>query len=292
MGAGAAAPGGCGPDRARPPAPLALERRRTISYRRRFHQEVPSFSPLAEGRLHVKIGSFSLLEMGWPGRPADAANSQPVPLPQGAGSDVLTRALVRARWTIFWERLWPALASVATVIGLFLAVSWLGLWLWMPPIARAIGLGIFFLLTAAAFAPLLMLRVPSRAEGLRRLDRNSGLPHRPATAIADEIAAPSEDSYSIVLWRAHIERALRAAKTLRAGIPVPRLALRDPLALRALVAGVGGAAFFSPRGEEVKRLAPAFAWAGGVAPPPFPLAALGGAPPPPGRAPGVFPGPG
>ncbi|HXL49247.1 MAG TPA: DUF4175 family protein, partial [Xanthobacteraceae bacterium] len=55
-------------------------------------------------------------------------------MPQGAGSDVLTRALVRARWTIFWERLWPALASVATVIGLFLAVSWLGLWLWMPPI--------------------------------------------------------------------------------------------------------------------------------------------------------------
>src|SRR5258708_2122608 len=242
MGAGAAAPGGCGPDRARPPAPLALERRRTISCRRRFHQEVPSFSPLAEGRLHVKIGRFSLLEMGLTDRPADAANSQPVPLPQGAGSDVLTRALVRARWTIFWERLWPALASVATVIGLFLAVSWLGLWLWMPPIARAIGLGIFFLLTAAAFAPLLMLRVPSRAEGLRRLDRNSGLPHRPATAIADEIAAPSEDSYSILLWRAHIERALRAAKTLRAGIPVPPLPLPHPFPLRALVAGVGVAA--------------------------------------------------
>src|SRR5260221_12121417 len=258
MGAGAAAPGGCGPDRARPPAPLALERRRTISYRRRFHQEVPSFSPVGEGRLHVKIGRFSLLEMGLPDRPADAANSQPVPLPQGAGSDVLTRALVRARWTIFWERLWPALASVATVIGLFLAVSWLGLWLWMPPIARAIGLGIFFLLTAAAFAPLLMLRVPSRAEGLRRLDRNSGLPHPPATAIADEIAAPAEDSFSIVLWRAHIERALRAAKTLRAGIPVPRLALRDPLALRALVAVLVGAAFLSSRGGERESIAPAF----------------------------------
>src|SRR5262245_36485543 len=59
---------------------------------------------------------------------------------------------------------------------------------------------VFFLLTAAAFAPLLMLRVPSRIEGLRRLDRNSGLPHRPATAIADEIAVPTEDSYSVALW--------------------------------------------------------------------------------------------
>src|SRR5260370_32777495 len=134
MGAGAAAPGGCGPDRARPPAPLALERRRTISYRRRFDQEGPSFSPRAEGRLHVKIGRFSLLEMGLTDRPADAANSQPVPLPQGAGSDVLTRALVRARWTIFWERLWPALASVATVIGLVLAGSGLRALAWASPV--------------------------------------------------------------------------------------------------------------------------------------------------------------
>src|SRR5947199_8902101 len=150
-------------------------------------------------------------------RPADAAAPHQLPPPERAGDDLLARALRRARWTIFWERLWPALASVATVVGLFLAVSWLGLWLWLPPIARAITLGVFFLLTAAAFAPLLMLRVPSRVEGLRRLDRNSGLPHRPATAIADEIAAPSADYYYIVIRRAHIQSALSAARTLRAG---------------------------------------------------------------------------
>jgi hypothetical protein len=132
------------------------------------------------------------------------ASARPAPTREQVGDAVLTRALGRARWTIFWERLWPGLASIATVIGLFLAVSWFGLWLWLPPIGRAIGLGFFFLLTAAAFAPLLMLRIPSRMDGLRRLDRNSGLPHRPATAIADEIAAPTEDSYSMALWRAHI----------------------------------------------------------------------------------------
>ena len=174
-------------------------------------------------------------------RPVDAAAPHQLPPPERAGDDLLARALRRARWTIFWERLWPALASIATVIGLFLALSWLGLWLWLPPAGRAVGLGIFFLLTAAAFAPVLMLRMPSRIEGLRRLDRNSGLPHRPATAIADEIAAPTEDSYSVALWRAHIERALRAAKTLRAGTPMPRLALRDPFAVRALVVVLVGA---------------------------------------------------
>src|SRR5437764_1447214 len=148
---------------------------------------------------------------------------------------MLKRALLRARGSIFWERLWPAIASLATVIGLFLAVSWLGAWLWLPPFGRAVGLGIFFLLAAAVIAPFLTLRPPSRMDALRRLDRNSGRPHRPATTIADDIAVPTRDSHALALWRAHVERALRAAKTLKAGRPTPRLALRDPVALRALV---------------------------------------------------------
>src|SRR2546427_3993192 len=205
-------------------------------------------------------------------RPADAAAPHQLPPQERAGDDLLARALRRARWTIFWERLWPALASVATVIGLFLALSWLGLWLWLPPAGRAVGLGIFFLLTAAAFAPVLMLRVPSRIEGLRRLDRNSGLPHRPATAIVDEIAAPTEDSYSVALWRAHIERALRAAKTLRAGTPMPRLALRDPLAVRALVVVLGVAAVFAAGGGRMERCARALPLAGGWDRGKFPVA--------------------
>ncbi|MGH8639460.1 MAG: DUF4175 family protein, partial [Burkholderiales bacterium] len=155
---------------------------------------------------------------------------------EGARADIsspttgarLDRAVIRARWTIFWERLWPALASVATAIGVFLAASWLGLWLWLPPIGRAIGIGVFFLIAAASLAPLFLVRLPSRTDALRRLDRNSGRLHRPATTISDEMAVATEDTHSVVLWRAHIERALRAAATLRAGMPVPRLARRDP----------------------------------------------------------------
>ena len=55
-------------------------------------------------------------------------------------SALLSGALSRARWALLWERIWPALATLATAVGLFLAVSWLGLWLWLPPIGRAIGL--------------------------------------------------------------------------------------------------------------------------------------------------------
>src|SRR5262250_236862 len=228
--------------------------------------------------------------MDLPDRPADAVAPHQLPPQERAGDDLLARALRRARWTIFWERLWPALASIATVIGLFLAVSWLGLWLWLPPAGRAIGLGIFFLLTAAAFAPVLMLRVPSRIEGLRRLDRNSGLPHRPATAIADEIAAPTEDSYSVALWRAHIERALRAAKTLRAGTPMPRLALRDPFAVRALVAVLVVATFFAAGGERTKRIGAAFDWQGVMMPANFRIDAWVSPPPYTGRPPVILPG--
>jgi uncharacterized protein (TIGR02302 family) len=189
-------------------------------------------------------------------RPSDraaAAHSAP-----RGESELLTRALVRARWGIFWERLWPVLASLVTVGGLFVSVSWLGLWLWLPPYGRLIGLGIFFLLAAAAFAPLLAMRLPSRMDALRRLDRHSGLPHRPATAIADELAAPGADSHAIALWRAHVLRALRAARSLKAGMPRPRLALRDPLALRVLVGLLVLATFVAAGGERTRRLAAAF----------------------------------
>jgi hypothetical protein len=42
---------------------------------------------------------------------------------------------------------------------------------------------------------------------LRRLDRNSGEQHRPATAIADDIAANGDDPVARARWGAPVERA-------------------------------------------------------------------------------------
>ena len=39
----------------------------------------------------------------------------------------LTQALQRAKYAIAWERAWPHLARLLTVVGLFLVVSWAGL---------------------------------------------------------------------------------------------------------------------------------------------------------------------
>jgi len=132
---------------------------------------------------------------------------------------VLARALTRARWALFWERLWPALATLATALGLFLAVSWLGVWLWLPPLARAVGLAIFAALAIAAVIPFFLLRMPGAPDGLRRLDRASGVVHRPATAMADALALPARDPHALALWNAHVERARRAAASLKAGRP-------------------------------------------------------------------------
>jgi len=179
---------------------------------------------------------------------------------------LLVRALRRARGSLLWERLWPALAAVATVAGLFLAFSWAGLWLVLPPLARAIGLFLFLIAIAASALPLFILRLPTVYDGLRRLDRSTGETHRPATAVADRIAANSQDPVAQALWQAHVERALLSARKFKAGWPAPRLSLRDPMAFRALVVILVVASFFAAGGERVKRVAAAFDWHGVVAP--------------------------
>ncbi len=179
---------------------------------------------------------------------------------------LLARAMRRARGSLLWERLWPALAALATAVGLFLAFSWAGLWLVLPPVARAAGFIFFLLLIAAAAWPLVRVRVPGDRDALRRLDRVSGEKHRPATAVTDAIAANREDPVAQALWQAHVERALLSARKLRAGWPSPRLSLRDPVALRALVLLLVVTTFISAGGERWKRVAAAFDWHGVVAP--------------------------
>ena len=54
--------------------------------------------------------------------------------------------------------------------------------------------------------------------------------------------------------------ARAAARTFKAGWPSPRVAARDPYALRALVLIACIATFVAARGERWKRIAAAFDW--------------------------------
>ena len=125
---------------------------------------------------------------------------------------------------------------------LFLALSWLGLWLWLAaarPRRRAVRLlrpgG---RRDRAAVPGALAVAI----EGLRRLDRKSLLPHRPATAIADEHGAGGRRSVrGRALARASGARACAPRNRLKAGTPVSAASrARDPYALRGLVADSAG----------------------------------------------------
>jgi uncharacterized protein (TIGR02302 family) len=181
------------------------------------------------------------------------------------GTDAISRlqlkqAVRRAEYAIAWERGWPHLARVVTVGGLFLVVSWAGLWLALPFLARAIGLGVFAVLALAALFPILWFRWPSRQQALSRLDRGTGIRHRPATALTDTLEA--QDPVTLALWRAQRERTLASLKRIRAGLPSPRLAIHDPWALRALIVVMMVATYFAAGDERNMRVAAAFDWNG------------------------------
>ena len=185
---------------------------------------------------------------------------EPLRNPDAVSRLQLAQALRRAEFAIAWERSWPHLARLLTVAGLFLVVSWAGLWLALPFLARAIGLGLFVALALAALFPLVGFRWPSRQEALSRLDRGTGIRHRPATPLTDTLA--TQDPVALALWQAQRERTLASIKRIRAGLPSPRLVIHDPWALRALIVVMLVAAYVAAGDERRMRVAAAFDWNG------------------------------
>ena len=172
----------------------------------------------------------------------------------------IAQAVRRAEFAIAWERSWPYLARFLTVAGLFLVLSWAGLWLVLPFAARAVGLGIFLAVALAALFPLFQFRWPSRQDALTRLDRGTGIRHRPATTLTDTLK--SQDPVALALWQAQRERTLASIKRIRAGLPSPRLAIHDPWALRALIVVLMVATYIAAGDERRIRVAAAFDWNG------------------------------
>ena len=196
---------------------------------------------------------------GWTSDPTKPAGDA-----EAASRLHLTQAVQRARFAIAWEQAWPVLARLLTVAGLFLVASWAGLWLALPPIGRAAGLALFAALALAALFPLFKFRWPGRDQALSRLDRGSGIRHRPATTLTDTLA--SQDPVAQALWQAQRERTLASLKRIRAGLPSPRLTIHDPWALRALVAVLLMATFVAAGEERGARVWAGFNWDGVLSP--------------------------
>ena len=191
--------------------------------------------------------------------------SEPAREPDAVARLQLTQALQRAKYAIAWERAWPHLARLLSVVGLFLVVSWAGLWLTLPFLARAIGIGLFVARGAGGAVPACRGFAGRAAKRrLSRLDRGTGIRHRPATALTDTLA--TQDPIAQALWQAQRERTLASIKRIRAGLPSPRLPIHDPWALRALVVVMLVATYVAAGDERTLRIAAAFDWNGVLAP--------------------------
>jgi len=144
--------------------------------------------------------------------------------------------LALARGAVAWETIWPALWPVFAVLGLFLAVAFSGLLPALSGWLHSLALAAFAVaLVAALVHAARRISLPDVMAGKRRLERDSGLDHRPLTALDDRMMTGAGDAQARALWRAHQRRVIARLKGLRVGLPRPGMAAFDPWALRGLV---------------------------------------------------------
>lgn len=174
------------------------------------------------------------------------------------------RAVERARLALLWEAVWPKLVPFLVVAGVFLVLSWFGIWIGMPEWLRVATLAVFGLAALGSLVPLIRVRLPGQAEALARVEHNTGTPHRPATAVLDTLGAQHDDPATRAIWEAHRARLLAGIGTLKAGLPSPGMARKDPYALRFLVLFLLVVAFIASSSGIRDRVADAFR--GAVAP--------------------------
>ncbi|MBI5312898.1 MAG: TIGR02302 family protein [Methylocystis sp.] len=161
---------------------------------------------------------------------------------------------------ILAERIWRAGLALATIVLVFLALSWLGLWQAAPLEARVGGVALF------GFAALYVVGResargwPHRAAALERLDRGADAALRPASSLEDRLASQNADAGVEALWALHRQRLETALAQTPIEAPHPRVPQRDPYALRALALVAAVAAGFAAGDEKRARIAAAFDW--------------------------------
>ena len=174
----------------------------------------------------------------------------------------LARRRAMAGAALWWEAVWPRLWPLLGGLGLCLIIALLDLPRHLPPALHALAL----LFAAGGLCWLGWrgwrgFRPPDQAAADRRLERDSGLSHRPLATLGDRPA--SADPTTQAVWAAHQRRVAAQLGQLRVTPPRPGLAARDPRALRAAVLLGLLAALVIAGGEAPERLRrallPAFA---------------------------------
>ena len=154
--------------------------------------------------------------------------------PDAAASRVFARKVRLSAWALFFERLWPRLWVLIGIGAAFAALSLLGVWPHVPALAHQFILALFSAAALGAIVFAVRVPWPAREDAVRRIERRSGVAHRPASSYEDQLSAQTSNPETAVLWQAHRERLTRAIERLKVGTPSPRADRFDPLAVRSL----------------------------------------------------------
>jgi uncharacterized protein (TIGR02302 family) len=140
-----------------------------------------------------------------------------------------------SRLALAFEQIWPRVWLLLGVVGCFIALSLAGVWALLPEAIHKLVLGLFALAFLAVLVALVRVRMPDREAAIRRIERTSDVPHRPASSYEDKLTLGSGGEHTAFLWQAHRRRLAQLLKRLRVGWPQPRTDRRDPFAVRALL---------------------------------------------------------
>ena len=170
----------------------------------------------------------------------------------------LERKIERSVWMMFLERIWPRLWLVLAVVGAFVGFSMIGAWSVLDPMTHKFLLGVFGFAFVASLLWAARTPWPTREKAIRRLERLSGLPHRPASSYDDTLSAGNDDPSTMAIWKAHRHRLAAVLGKLHVVGPQPDTPRHDPWALRAALL-IGVVALTALAGERWSdRLAQAF----------------------------------
>jgi uncharacterized protein (TIGR02302 family) len=145
--------------------------------------------------------------------------------------------LALARAVLGWERLWPSLWPPIVIAATFVALALIGIPGWIGDLTY--GWGHLALLLGLGGAFLWSLRrgavrwtLATERDAVRRLERDSGLAHRPLSTLADR---PADDAnyMGLAIWKAHQKREAARLKGLKVSAPEPTMARLDRYGLRA-----------------------------------------------------------
>lgn len=164
--------------------------------------------------------------------------------------DALAR---RAHFWLFWERYAPVLAIAALAAALFLAGAYVGLWQRIGDPWRLIALTVTLYFIVKAFIAARRKNIPTYAEAERRVERDSGVSHRPLQTLRDR-AVLNHQAGGQTLWTQHQAKARDAAARLKPAKAVAVIAPRDKYFMRFVAPILLGLAIIVGIGDNVERL--------------------------------------